>query len=44
MSIPGWQASQGRGSQNGDVIGPLTGQMKPEELSGWNRGLPGPDR
>jgi len=33
MSIPGWQASQGRGSQNGEVIGPFTGQMNPEELS-----------
>ncbi|OLE36496.1 MAG: hypothetical protein AUG48_07090 [Actinobacteria bacterium 13_1_20CM_3_68_9] len=30
MSIPGWQASHGRGSQNGDVIGPLTGQMNPD--------------
>src|SRR3954468_11951201 len=27
MSIPGWQASHGRRSQNGEVIGPLTGQM-----------------
>ena len=33
MSIPGWQASHGRGSQNGDVIGPFTGQMNPDELS-----------
>ena len=27
MSMPGWQASQARRSQNGEVIGPLTGQM-----------------
>ena len=35
MSIPGWQASQGRTSQNGEVTGPFTGQMKPDELSPW---------
>ena len=33
MSIPGWQASQGRGSQKGEVTGPLTGQMNPDEVS-----------
>ena len=27
MSMPGWQRSQARLSQNGEVIGPLTGQM-----------------
>ncbi len=27
MSMPGWQASHGRRSQNGEVIGPLTGQI-----------------
>ena len=27
MSMPGWQASHARRSQNGEVIGPLTGQM-----------------
>ena len=31
MSIPGWQASQERRSQNWEVIGPLTGQMKAPE-------------
>jgi matrixin len=31
MSIPGWHASQERRSQNGDVIGPLTGQMSAPE-------------
>ena len=35
MSMPGWQASHGRGSQNGEVIGPFTGQIIPEELSPW---------
>ena len=29
MSMPGWQDSQARRSQNGEVIGPLTGQMMP---------------
>jgi hypothetical protein len=46
MSIPGWQASHGRGSQKGDVIGPLTGQMNPDELSpctGPARGAAGAD-
>ena len=33
MSIPGWQASQARRSQNGEVIGPLTGQMKRPTLA-----------
>src|SRR6266542_1388769 len=33
MSIPGWHASQGRTSQNCEVIGPFTGQMNPDELS-----------
>ena len=28
MSMPGWQASQARRSQNGEVIGPLTGQIR----------------
>ena len=28
MSMPGWQASQARRSQNCEVIGPLTGQMR----------------
>ncbi len=28
MSMPGWQFSHERASQNGEVIGPLTGQMK----------------
>ena len=27
MSMPGWQASHARRSQNGEVIGPLTGQI-----------------
>ena len=29
MSIPGWQDSHERTSQNGDVIGPLTGHTMP---------------
>ena len=29
MSMPGWQDSHERDSQNGDVIGPLTGQISP---------------
>ena len=29
MSMPGWQDSHERDSQNGDVIGPLTGQIRP---------------
>ena len=28
MSMPGWQDSQARRSQNGEVIGPLTGQIR----------------
>src|SRR3954462_10442377 len=35
MSMPGWQLSQARASQNAEVIGPLTGQIIPEELSPW---------
>src|SRR3954469_10574743 len=31
MSMPGWQDSQARDSQNGEVIGPLTGQIRPPE-------------
>ena len=34
MSMPGWQDSQARDSQNGEVIGPLTGQIMPPE-PGW---------
>ena len=37
MSMPGWQDSHERASQNGDVIGPLTGQISPPEP-----GLTGP--
>ena len=37
MSMPGWQDSHARRSQNGDVIGPLTGQIRPPEP-----GLTGP--
>src|SRR5262245_61034631 len=29
MSMPGWQDSQARDSQKGEVIGPLTGQISP---------------
>src|SRR3954454_13297573 len=31
MSMPGWQDSQARDSQKGEVIGPLTGQISPPE-------------
>src|ERR1700754_1322294 len=31
MSMPGWQDSHARDSQNGEVIGPLTGQISPPE-------------
>ena len=31
MSMPGWHDSHARDSQNGDVIGPLTGQIRPPE-------------
>ena len=31
MSMPGWQDSQARDSQKGEVIGPLTGQIRPPE-------------
>src|ERR1700742_4987485 len=37
MSMPGWQDSHERVSQNRDVIGPLTGQISPTEP-----GLTGP--
>src|SRR3954465_5247032 len=37
MSMPGWQDSQARDSQKGEVIGPLTGQISPPEP-----GRPGP--
>ena len=47
MSMPGWHASHARRSQNGEVIGPLTGQMKrPPPLIG-PAGIPpkpGPER
>ena len=39
MSMPGWQDSHARDSQNGDVIGPLTGQISPPDP-----GLTGPAR
>src|SRR6476620_5309073 len=40
MSMPGWQDSQARDSQNGEVIGPLTGQIRPPEP--WRIGPAGP--
>ena len=39
MSMPGWQDSHERDSQNGEVIGPLTGQIRPPRP-----GLTGPGR
>ena len=33
ISMPGWQLSHGRTSQNGEVMGPFTGQMRPAELT-----------
>src|SRR3954462_6987677 len=45
MSMPGWQDSHARDSQNGEVIGPLTGQMSPPEpgRTGPSAGAPAVD-
>ena len=41
MSMPGWQASQARRSQNGEVTGPRTGQVsgRPAPSAGGYRRL-----
>ena len=45
MSIPGWQDSQARRSQNCDVMGPLTGQITSPfcESRSWESCHPGID-
>jgi len=46
MSMPGWQDSHARDSQNGEVIGPLTGQIRPPEprLTGPAAAEAGPEK
>src|SRR3954465_3727431 len=43
MSMPGWQASQARASQNGEVIGPFTGQISPPQPARTGPAPAGPD-
>ena len=43
MSMPGWQFSQARDSQNGEVSGPLTGQIIPLEPALIGPAVDGPE-
>ena len=44
MSMPGWQDSHERDSQNGDVSGPLTGQIIPLEPALIGPAVAGPEK